>query len=320
MTIPVGGGVGATIAATLVGSSLERRGRRFVQEALGRYTSDALVDWLVAHPEHLSLDWGEQREITVYFSDIAGFTSFSEVLEPKRLVALLNDYLTSMTDIVLDHGGTIDKYIGDAVMAFWGAPRPDAEHARHAVRCAIAMRRRCEELRPRWQQEYGTTVIARAGLSSGQAVVGNMGSRHKYNYTVMGDMVNLASRLEGANKPYGTVLMISETTYALVKDEVDVRELDFLAVKGKEKPVTVYEVLGEKGATDPTVAEAMRRYHEGLALYRAQKFDEAIAAFAGALTVRPDDSPSRMYVDRCKVFVKEPPGAGWDGVWHMKEK
>src|SRR5262249_7722680 len=154
---------------------------------------------LMAHPEYLSLEWGEKRPMSVYFSDIAGFTTISEGLPPERLVALLNDYLTHMTDLVLEHGGVVDKYIGDAVMAFWGAPLPDPDHAKRAVRCALAMRRRCDELRPVWQAQYGTDVRARAGVNSGSAVVGNMGSRHKYNYTVMGDMVNLASRLEGAN-------------------------------------------------------------------------------------------------------------------------
>jgi adenylate cyclase len=310
----LGGGV-AAFAAVLAATALERRDRRFVQEALGRYTSDELVNELIAHPERLSLEWGERREMSVYFSDIAGFTTISEGLAPERLVALLNDYLTHMTDIVLAHGGIVDKYIGDAVMAFWGAPIPDADHARKAILAAIAMRDECRALRERWKSEYGHDVLARAGVNSGFAVVGNMGSKHKYNYTCMGDMVNLASRLEGANKPYGTFLMISEFTWEKVKDVVAVRELDRIAVKGKDQPVTVYEVLAERGKVDPAVAEAVRVFHEGLAHYRARRFREAIECFR-----RAGDPPSRLYIERSEHFLVEPPGEAWDGVWHMKEK
>jgi adenylate cyclase len=320
VVLPIGGGLLSASAAVLAASGLERQDRRFVQEALGRYTSPALVNELLAHPEYLSLEWGETREITVYFSDIAGFTSFSENLRPERLVRLLNEYLTEMTDIVLAHGGVVDKYIGDAIMAFWGAPLPEPEHAKRAVQAALAMRQRCEELRPRWKAEYGPEVVARAGINTGQAVAGNMGSKHKFNYTVMGDMVNLASRLEGANKPYGTVLMISETTYAQVQDVVEVRELDLLAVKGKQKPVTVYEVLALKGKLDPAMEQPLGWYREGLALYRAQKFSEALASFEKVLQARPDDGPSATYRNRSRHFLAEPPGAQWDGVWHMKEK
>jgi class 3 adenylate cyclase len=262
--------VASVFAIILVTSAAERRNRRFVQEALGRYTSAALVKELMEHPEHLSLEWGERRGMSVYFSDIAGFTSFSENMPPEDLVRLLNDYLTHMTDLVLEHGGVVDKYIGDAVMAFWGAPIPNADHAAAAVRCAIAMRDRCAELRPGWKERYGVDVFARAGLSSGDAVVGNMGSKHKYNYTVMGDMVNLASRLEGANKAYGTALMISEACYAPVKDLVVTRELDLLAVKGKDKPVRVYEVFGEVGKVDAGVTALTAAFTAALAQYRAR--------------------------------------------------
>ncbi|HEY3447718.1 MAG TPA: adenylate/guanylate cyclase domain-containing protein [Myxococcales bacterium] len=320
LSVPLGGAGLSVVASLLATNFLERGERRFVEKALGQYTSKVLVRQLLARPERLSLEWGETREISVYFSDIAGFTEFSEKLPPERLVKLLNDYLTNMTDLVLEHGGVVDKYIGDAIMAFWGAPLPEPEHARRAVRAAIAMRRRCEELRPKWQAEFGTVVVARAGINSGPAVSGNMGSRHKFNYTVMGDTVNLASRLEGANKPYGTVLMVSETTFAQVRDLVEARELDLLAVKGKQKPVRVYEVLDEKGRVPPLLQEAVAHFGRGLGHYRNQAFAEAIAAFEQALRVRADDGPSRAYVDRCKHLLDHPPGAGWDGVWRMKEK
>ncbi|HTL38503.1 MAG TPA: adenylate/guanylate cyclase domain-containing protein, partial [Kofleriaceae bacterium] len=311
----IGGGVSA-FATLLALSAVERSGKRFVQEALGRYTSTELVRQLMEHPEHLSLEWGESREMSVYFSDIAGFTTISEGLKPEDLVALLNDYLTAMTDLVLQHGGVVDKYIGDAIMAFWGAPLPAPDHAMRAVACAIAMRDKCDQLRESWKERFGHEVFARAGVNSGTAVVGNMGSKHKYNYTVMGDMVNLASRLEGANKPYGTFFMVSETTVAKLDGKYEVRELDRIAVKGKDKPVTVYEVLDEKGKADAAWVARARKFEEGLALYRARDFAGARAIFEA----NEVDPPSEVYVERCKLFEAEPPGADWDGVWRMKEK
>ncbi|MDZ4694239.1 MAG: adenylate/guanylate cyclase domain-containing protein [Deltaproteobacteria bacterium] len=321
---PMTGAAMAAFISVLTLSASERRGRRFVQEALGRYTSKALVRELTEHPEYLSLEWGQRKELSVYFSDIAGFTTISESLSPEKLVALLNDYLTEMTDIVLAHGGIVDKYIGDAVMAFWGAPLADPLHAQRAVAAAVAMRKRCEELRPRWQERFGVTVAARAGVNSGVAVAGNMGSRHKYNYTVMGDMVNLASRLEGANKAYGTYLMISEFTLAATEahapGQFEVRELDLLVVKGKEKPVRVFEVLGMQGATPEALTRASAVYREGLEHYRKQDFAGATAKFEMALTIVPDDGPCKTYLERCRHFGDNPPGAEWDGVWHMHEK
>jgi len=316
IAIPAAASALASFITLLVLAGVERTNRRFVQEALGRYTSPALVRELIEHPEHLSLEWGEDREMSVYFSDIAGFTTISEKLPPKDLVTLLNDYLTEMTDLVLAHGGVVDKYIGDAVMAFWGAPIRDPDHARNAVRCAIAMRKKCDELRATWHERFGQQVFARAGVNSGRAIAGNMGSKHKYNYTVMGDMVNLAARLEGANKGYGTFLMISEFTVEALAGAVDVRELDLVAVKGKDQPVKVFEVLDVKGATPPEMLARARRFEEGLAEYRARRFDSAKAIFDELV----DDPAAKVYSQRCTVFLATPPPEDWDGVWHMKEK
>ncbi len=316
---PVAGAVLATFSALLVASAMERNDKRFVEKALNRYTSKALTAQLMKHPEYLALG-GARREISVYFSDIAGFTTISEGLSPERLVELLNEYLTAMTDIVDKYGGYVDKYIGDAVMAFWGGLVPDNEHARKAVLAAVEMRNECARRAPDWRQRFGADIMARAGVNSGQSVVGNMGSQNKFNYTAMGDMVNIASRLEGANKPYGTVIMISESTYTQVQDLVDCRELDFMTVKGKNKPITVYEVLEQKGKTDPVTLRAVTRFGEGLVLYRTRRFSEARAVFADAVSIRPDDEPSKMYMARCEHFMNEPPAEDWDGVWHMKEK
>ncbi len=310
-------GAGVSAFTTLLAlSAVERSGKRFVQEALGRYTSTALVRELMEHPEYLSLEWGESREMSVYFSDIQGFTTISEGLKPEILVALLNDYLTIMTDLVLQHGGVVDKYIGDAIMAFWGAPLPEKDHAKKATRCAIAMRKKCDELRATWHAKFGHEVFARAGVNSGSAVVGNMGSKHKYNYTVMGDMVNLASRLEGANKAYDTFLMVSAATVDRLGGEFDVRELDRIAVKGKDQAVTVFEILDVVGSTDPAWLARARKFEEGLALYRATDFTAAKKIFVE----NADDPVSVIYAERCDLFIAEPPGDNWDGVWRMKEK
>ena len=221
-----------------------------------------------------------------------------------------------MTDIVLQHGGVVDKYIGDAIMAFWGAPLPEADHAKKATRCAVAMRKKCDELRATWHAKFGHEVFARAGVNSGSAVVGNMGSKHKYNYTVMGDMVNLASRLEGANKAYDTFLMVSAATVDRLGGEFDVRELDRIAVKGKDQAVTVFEVLDIVGVTDPAWLARARKFEAGLALYRTQDFTGAKKMFVE----NSEDPVSVIYAERCDLFMAEPPGDNWDGVWRMKEK
>jgi adenylate cyclase len=317
--VPMGGAAVSTFTALLVASALERSDKRFIEKALNRYTSRTLTRQLMTHPEYLALG-GAKREISVYFSDVAGFTTISEKLPPEELVALLNEYLTVMTDVIDAHDGYVDKYIGDAVMAFWGGLIPDDQHAVKACRAAIAMRNECLRRAPDWERRFGVGLMARSGLNSGFGVVGNMGSQNKYNYTAMGDMVNVASRLEGANKAYATLLMISETTYEYVKDLVDVRELDFMTVKGKNKPIVVYEVLEEKGKADPTLLAAVSRYHAGLRHYKAREFRDAQHDFAAAIAIKPDDGPSSVYLTRCEHFLAEPPAEDWDGVWHMKEK
>ncbi len=318
-TLPTLGGAATVLSAVIAMAAVERKERRFVQDALGRYTSDVLVAELMAHPEKLSLKFGEKTDVSVYFSDIAGFTTISEGMDPEQLVAFLNDYLTEMTDIVLEEGGIVDKYIGDAVMAFWGAPLSDPSHARHAVRAALKMKRATDEHRQRWQDEYGHALHVRAGVNSGVAVTGNMGSKHKYNYTVMGDMVNLAARLEGANKPYGTDLMVSEATFRAVEDLFHARELDAIAVKGKTEPVRVFEILAGKEETDVDL-RFVERFQAGLSFYREQVFTEAIACFEDTLRLRPEDGPARAFIQRCMQLSEDPPGSGWDGVWRMEEK
>jgi adenylate cyclase len=214
----------------------------------------------------------------------------------------------------------VDKYIGDAVMAFWGSPVPSSHHAREAVIAALEMKRACDELRDQWKQKFGHMIYARAGINTGTAVVGNMGSKHKYNYTVMGDMVNLASRLEGANKAYGTDLMISESTLRACEDAVEVRELDSIAVKGKVEPVRVFEVLAMKGELTAGELDFARAFERGLEKYRGQEFAAAIEEFENTLRLRTDDQAAPRFIERCRHFMEEPPAPDWDGVWRMKEK
>jgi class 3 adenylate cyclase len=308
--------------AVAVGAHIYQEGqnRRFVQDALGRYTSPALVKELIRNPHALSLEWGETRPLTVFFSDVVSFTSISERLEPQQLVALLNEYLTAMTDIILEKQGVVDKYIGDAIMAFWGAPVPDAQHAAHACQAALAANRRLGELQEVWKKRFGETVDFRAGVNSGEAVVGNMGSLHKYNYTVMGDTVNLASRLEGANKVYGTRLMIAEGTRRLIGEAFVCRELDLLTVKGKEKPVKVYELVGERSVVDEETVKMVDRFDAALRKYREREFAAAQESFQAIVADFPQDGPAALYAQRCTDYVKQPPPADWDGVFRMKTK
>jgi class 3 adenylate cyclase/CHASE2 domain-containing sensor protein len=223
----------------------EEREKKQIRGAFSRYVSPALVSQIMENPGMLKLG-GEKRVCTVFFSDIAGFTTLSEGLAPERLVELLNIYLTEVTDIILAHGGMLDKYEGDAVMAVFGAPLPQQDHAARACRAALAVQARLLELRARWRAEGSPEFITRIGLNSGEMVVGNMGSRERFDYTVIGDAVNLGSRLEGANKQYGTYIMISDATRALAGEDAFVtRELDLIRVKGKAEPVRVYELLDE---------------------------------------------------------------------------
>jgi adenylate cyclase len=243
-----------------------------------------VIDEIILNPESLQLG-GEEREITIFFSDIKGFTSISEKLDPKELVHLLNEYLSEMTDIILDYRGTVDKFIGDAIMAFYGAPGSYPEHAQGACFAAIDMQKILKEMRTRWKKEGFAEIHSRFGINTGPAVIGNMGSRNRMNYTVMGDSVNLASRLEGANKYYGTYNMISEMTYEKVKSDVEVRYLDKITVVGKELPIKVYELVNRKGILTHSQKELIETYNSGIELFNKREWEKARSAFRSALKV-----------------------------------
>jgi len=299
----------------------ERRRRQMIRGIFSRYVPESVVDVLIGNPELLRLG-GEERELSVLFSDVEGFTTVSERLQPLELANLLNEYLTPMTDVIFKHGGIIDKYEGDAIMAEFGAPVYYPDHAKRACLSAIEMQERLEELRGKWRSEGRPELKARIGINTGRMTVGNMGSDIIFDYTVIGDSVNLASRLEGANKIYGTRIMISEFTYEQAKDYIVARELDWIRVKGKLEPVRVYEVLGRAG--DDNIPreklEAIKYYLEGLELYRAQRWDAALERFMKALSIFPEDSPSKVFARRCQQYKVNPPGEGWDGVYVMLTK
>ncbi|MCB9738939.1 MAG: adenylate/guanylate cyclase domain-containing protein [Deltaproteobacteria bacterium] len=291
--------------------------RQQIRSAFQQYLSPAVVEELVADPDKLRLG-GRRREITAFFSDVAGFTSISEALDPADLTALLNEYLGAMTDVILEEGGTVDKYIGDAIVAMFGAPLDQPDHAERAVRAALRCRQRLAELRPQWVARGWPEVGARIGVNSGVAVVGNMGSAQRFDYTMLGDTVNLAARLEGANKAYGIELMIGEKTAALVRDSFVLRELDKIRVKGKQQGVAVFEPVAQAGAADPETARRISEFAIGLTAWRGREWEVARSRFQSAANL--GDEPAKVFLARLETIVQDPPGPDWDGVYEMKTK
>lgn len=311
----------AYVAGLALNLAFERKQKGFIQGAFSQFLASSVINKLLKDPSHLMLG-GEEKELTIFFSDLAGFTSLSEQLTPAKLVEVLNIYLTAMADIiVVDHVGYVDKYEGDAIMAFWGAPLDDHNHAARACLAALENQEKLTEIQQIFKDqgiEGGLSV--RIGINTGKAVVGMMGSEKKLNYTVIGDAVNLASRLEGANKIYNSKIMISEQTYLEAKDLIEARELDLIRVKGKQEPTKVYELMAKKGRLSEDEKKLLPFYNQGLALYREQRWDEASANFRKALLYNNDDGPSMLYLKRCKAFKQSPPPANWDGVFVMKTK
>ena len=258
--------------------------------------------------------------MTAVFSDVAGFSSISEKMEPDELVVLLNEYLSEMTDIVLKYGGILDKYEGDAIMAFFGAPLDDPEHTKKCCLMALEMQERLAELRREWQKQGKPQLRVRIGINTGPMVVGNMGSKVRMDYTIMGDAVNLASRLEGVNKEYGTEIIISQDTYEACREEIEVRELDSIRVVGKKEAVAIYELLCRKGELAPEKKAMLKLYVQGLNLYKNRQWDEAITIFGEIFDKDPDDGPSLTYLERCLDYRINDPGPDWDGVHTMQFK
>lgn len=262
---------------------------------------------------------GEKREITIHFSDIEGFTTVSEMLKPEELVDLLAEYLGEMSRIIGEEQGTVDKYIGDAVMAFWGAPQPLENHAEHAARAALRCQARLKELETKWMSEGKPVFRARIGLNTGETIVGNMGSAERLNYTVLGDAVNLASRLEGINKYYGTRIIVGEATQRLIASKFVTRQLDFVAVKGKSEAVGIYELIAEKNQVTGKTLDFVAAFESALSAYRKQAWDEAEALFRKAAALKEDDA-CQLFIERIVEYRVNPPGAAWSGEYIMKTK
>lgn len=297
-------------------SLTEGRQKRWIHDAFKMYISPEFVSILVKNPEKLNLG-GESKELTILFSDLEGFTTLSETRSPAELVRILNEYLDGMTRILFEHGGTLDKYEGDAVIAFWGAPVPVPDHAIRAARATLAMNACSEQLSRSFQQSGGPRVRTRIGLNTGKALVGNIGSQQRFNYTMIGDEVNLASRLEGANKVYGTTVIVSESTQNMLAGQFLTRELDLIRVKGRAAPVHIFELIADIRSPVPeAVTASLAAFGEGLAQYRRRHWQAAITAFERC----GDDLAARTFVDRCRQYEKNPPPEDWDGVFVMTTK
>ena len=296
---------------------IEEQEKRKVRGAFQQYVSPEVIRRLLADPERVK---PRKSEITILFSDVRGFTSISESLDAQELADLLNGYLTEMTRIIFRNQGTLDKYIGDAVMALWGAPFDEPDHATRACEAALSMLARLTELQKEWRAQGRPVMDIGVGINTGIASVGNMGSSLRYGYTAMGDSVNLASRLEGLNKEYGTRIIISESTHkALRSDRVLVRELDMIRVKGKLLPVTIYEVLDAE-ALGNEGKELVELFARGQKAYKQRDWRAAGQAFEQILDRWPDDGPARIFLRRCEEYLSEEPEADWDGVYVMKHK
>jgi adenylate cyclase len=297
----------------------EIKKRKFLQDTLIRYVTKQVVDLILENPETIVLD-GEEREATILFSDIRGFTSLSERMKPKELVKILREYFTLMVGAVFKFQGTVDKFIGDAIMSIFGAPTPQPNHAELAIKTALEMQRLLAIFNRARIQKGQKPISIGVGINTGDVVVGNIGSEERLEYTAIGDAVNLASRLEGINKEYGTHIIISEFTYHHVKNIIVERELDEVRVKGKYNPVKIYEVMGKAGKISENTEKLRDVFGKGLAYYRKREWDQAIGQFQHALQIVPSDVPSQFYIDRCAMYKQDPPPDNWDGVFEMHTK
>jgi adenylate cyclase len=303
-----------TIAlALVVNYATEGRQKRFIKNAFQQYLSSAVIEQLIQHPERLKLG-GERKVLSIFFSDLQGFTSISEGLDPKDLTALLNDYLSAMTNIIHEEGGTVDKYEGDAIIAFWNAPLEVPEHAARAVRAAMRCQEVLAKMRPGFKERIGKEMFMRIGINTGPAIVGNLGSDTRFDYSMIGDAVNLASRLEGANKQFGTHTMISQFTRDMLGDIPAVRELARIAVVGRREPVVVYEPMTDEEYN--ARKDILEAFSQGLGLFYNGKFSRALEVFS---SVQELDPPAAAYAKKCRTMMETPPDK-WQGVWVMDSK
>jgi adenylate cyclase len=311
----------SAIIAVLVGGGFRylvlERDAREMRTMFSSYLSPKLVARLEKDPEAAKIG-GDNKEVTVLFTDIKGFTSFSESHPPQEVVSRLNGYLGAMVQVIEQHDGTIDKFIGDGIMAYWGAPLAQPDHARLAIECIKAINERMKELRAQWQAEGLEPFTIRGGIQSGEVVAGNVGlAGKKMEYTVIGDTVNQAARLESTAKYYGVAYLVGEDTYKRTHGFCRYRELDKIRVVGKQLPVTIYEPLEGLSLLDEAQA---RRFETALGLYRQRDWARARAEFNAVLDAAPGDKPSKIYIERCEYFISNPPPPEWDGVFNRAEK
>jgi class 3 adenylate cyclase len=321
LALPLAADVASPVVAYVVRYVAEDRKRRLIEDAFGHYLSPAVVGRLAEDPSALALG-GKTSQVTVMFADLSGFTALSGTVSADVLTKLTNEYLAYIVEQVEATGGYVDKFIGDAVMALWGAPAADADHAAHAIESAHAAVRRIGEARDRALARGERAFSVKIGLNSGPAVVGNVGTEKRYNYTAVGETVNVASRLESVPGIYGAAVVVGPLTAELARAQVLFRELDWIKVKGREKPLAVFEPLALAARATAEHREHARRYEEALAHYRAMRFADAQASWL-QLAESADASlagPPRIMAERAATFVKEPPPVPWDGVWVLTGK
>lgn len=322
LALPLAGGlimVMALFALNMTfGYFVESRTKQKITGLFGQYVPGELVDEMSRNPEQVSME-GDSREMTILFSDVRGFTTISEGLDPRDLSLLMNEFLTPLSRVVYGHRGTIDKYMGDCIMAFWGAPLPDERHAYHAVLAGLEMQRTLAALQPHFREKGWPEIHIGVGINTGRVSVGNMGSEVRVAYTVMGDAVNLASRLEGITKEYGAGVVVGELTKAATPEFV-YRELDLVRVKGKDKPVAIFEPLGLSGEVEQTVLEEVKLFQQGLRMYRKQDWDKAELQMLSLQKIAPGTKLYEVYAERIEYYRNNPPGEDWDGVFVFKTK
>ena len=316
--LPLGAGVSTLLTLLVCNFIIEAKQHRWIKKSFSQYLSPDVIEVLVKNPEQLSLG-GEEKELTVMLIDIRSFTTLSEGLAPTELTQLLNLYLGEMTNVILDHGGTLDKYMGDAIMAFFGAPLHDEDHASKACRTAIRVCERLQKKRKEWVAQGLPFLKIGMGLNTGKMVVGNLGSERRFDYSIIGDHVNLASRLEGLSKVYGVKMIISKYTRNRIGPEFTCRELDVVQVKGKSKPVRIYELM-EKDTFTAGSYSFVKTFEKGLACYRNRSFPKAMVHFEKTLSLKPGDKPSQLFIHRCRTLEGQTLSESWDGTWEFSHK
>src|SRR5580692_566188 len=317
--IPAGTLAANYAAITSLRMIREERAKRNIRKSFSQYLAPGVIELMEKDPDKYLRPGGEEKELTVFFSDIRGFTTISESLTPDQLVHLLNEYFEQMTEILFATDGTLDKFIGDAIMAFWGWPSPQEDHASRSCACALRMAGGLAKLNAKWQAGGRPPIAIGIGLNTGPVNVGNMGSARRLSWTVMGDNVNLASRLEGITKQYHVQIVISEATYRQVSSQFVCRELDKIRVKGKNLPVNIYELI-DVAAEKSKYEKLLEQFDRAMAAYRSQNWREAAALFTDVLLKYPDDGPSQVFLERAMEFSESAPEGEWDGVYVMKTK